>query len=592
MGRSILLIPYTIFLAYGCHTWDREITMSFSLTVPEKYVYMPGDTIAWQRLEVINSSLRSLRLDSMVLDVGTADSDGENRFHRQLVKSKFAMGPGATISTPMALNMKKNLPAGGYLVHMNYWISGDSIPKRQYLTFFRIATNEIGLTYRIEKDSLGDLPIIKLEGGLSAEYMIQKSVSSLAEGVSHSWNVPQAGMGPSPIPATPDFLERSIQQTVKTYNDFFGADTRFETVVVGTGIPSTQYLARALNAPVLPIHFLVGAHTTKEVQTILDESLASGMEAYATIGHDYSLSESQAVAWIKLLSLPRAYAQFLLDHKVERVIFIGAMGKGGESGARQLGNDARHYAPGSIYLMHFAGEASEGYLKNTIRDYDARMLKPFGYIADWEAGVLELQVDTLAEEIRQQTHIDAIYLLTTNDAINLWNMGSYVILNFFRKNGLQLKGFSLNPYLIGHPFFETYQGLIPFLYWQGFDAHHHFDQRLSKVIWDAVDHFYPGTEMKELTYWVNSTNNFGGPAQAEAMSNVLLENGCTKIIENDYNVAEVWDLSDGVNSASEIRANQLLPHSPSRWNQKLKFLTVSDLQSLVDLFPELQLLIK
>lgn len=486
----------------------------------------------------------------------------------------------------------KNFPYGVFLQIENK----RGATRKLYLTFFRVVSNNEDLTYDIERSDYDGLPVFTLQGGLSAEYTVQKSIASLAGGISHSWNVPSPGMGPAPIPSTPDFLERSVQKTVDLYDEQFGADTEFETVIISTGIPSGAYIGHCMKAPVLPIHYLVGAHTTKEVRTMLDYNESTGMKSYATMGHDYSLSTSQSVVWVKLLSLPLAYRQFMIDHKVKQVVFFGALGRGGESGARKLRDTNGQYESGSIYLMHFAGDKSEKYLGETIHDFDTAKLEPFDYISDWEAGVVEAQIDSIGAQIRNETTVNSVSLVTTDDAIHLWNMGTYLMLDLLKKNNLEFKGFSMNPYLIGHPVFETFKGYVPFLYWQGIDPQYHIDSRLKTVMADAVKHYYPEEKLNELTYWVNSTNNFGGASQGFTMAESLKTNNYKQIINNNYNESEVWNLDNGINSSSEIRAKEMIAsdgwQSIKSWNQNLQFLSLQDIEELSQQFPDIKFIVK
>ncbi len=578
---------------------DIRITRTFT----DKTLYTAGDVVTLGSFDIANHSDVDLVVDTLSIKIGTTNSNGESVAVRKVIGTDYVVEAGNEITIPEAVIVEHEdvLSNTGYLVHAELKLKTVDTTKflvqseEAYLTFFRMSGNKENLTYEITSSDFNSLPVFLLQGGLSAEYTVQKSAASLACGISHSWNIPGPGMGPAPILSTPDFLNRSIDKTIDFYNRNFGVDETFETVIISTGIPSGAYLARALNAPVLPIHFLVGAHTTHEIRTILDYSEQKGIEAYATVGHDYSLSSTKSVAWVKLLSMPEQYRQFMIDHNVKTVVFHGALGKGGESGAKKLRDDNEHYGSGSIYIMHFAGSDSEGYLRQTIRDFDTRKLGSFIYIADWEAGVIDRQVDGMADQIRQETSASSIEFVTTEDAIHLWNMGSYMMLNLLQKNNRELKGISLNPYLIGHPVFETFNGYIPFLYWQGFEPQHHIDTRLKGIIGDGINHFFPGVELEDLSFWVNSTSNFGGSAQGIKMVNTLEENGFGNVVKNNFSIGEIWDSSDGVNSVSEVRAQLMIDQGLSElnaWNDDLDFLTIEDLKAISDIFPEILVIAK
>ena len=572
-------------------------------TFTDKTLYSPEASIKLQPFLVKNLTARDIILDTMIINISIAHA---NEAKKVLQKTKAITRnlegngqmeiPGLEI-----VRSDDGLGSNGYLVHADLILSvsenGQVFKQKEaaYLTFFRITERDDDLAYSIGSTSYDGLPIFTLRSGLSAEYTVQKAAAALAGGMSHSWNIPAPGMGPAPIKSSPDFLQRSLQQTIDFYENTFGESKIFETVIISTGIPSGAYLARAMNAPVLPIHFLVGVHTIKEVQTMLDYSETQGTHAYATIGHDYSLSNNTAVAWIKLLSLPTHYQQFLTKHQVRNVIFHGALGLGGESTAKKLKDSNDHYGTGSIYLMHFAGSQSETYLQQTIRDFEPQKLGSLINISDWEAGVIDQQVNSMSVDIKVNTAVQSIDFITTRDAIHLWNMGTYMTLHLLKKNNLELKGISFNPYLIGHPVFETFAGFVPFLYWQGFEPQHHIENRLNNVIEGAVKYYFPNTNFKALSCWVNSTENFGGSAQGLNMANALRQHGFEDIVNNDYTVGEEWQLTDGLQSPVEVRAQKLVETGVEQlreWNAGLAFLTMEDIREIAGNWGEILVISK
>ena len=595
---TLLLLTVGVCCIAGCESVPGSALMDSveieaTRTFTNKTLYAPGESIVLQPFYIKNRSEKKITIDTILIKIDPVDTNDPGASRQKIIDTPYSIEGNGQREIPRMeiVNADDGPGSKGYLVHAELILSipedGQIFKQKEsvYLTFFRIADNDQNLTYTINSTDYHSLPVFTLHGGLSAEYTAQKAVAALAGGISHSWNIPAPGMGPAPLKSTPDFLERSLRQTVDFYDATFGKNEIFETVIISTGIPSGAYLARALNAPVLPIHFLAGVHTTKEIQTMLDYSEAQGTAAYATIGHDYSLSDHKAVAWIKLLSLPDSYRQFLIDHQVRNVIFHGALGLGGESAAKKLKDNNEHYGTGSIYLMHFAGNNSETYLSQTIRDFDTQNLGPLVQIADWEAGVIEQQVDYLSEEIKEKTSVGRIEFVTTRDAIHLWNMGTYMMLHLLKKNDLALKGISFNPYLIAHPVFETYRGYVPFLYWQGTLPPHHIDNRLTTLIQGAVAHYFPNTTFNELTCWVNSTNNFGGRDQGANMAKALQQNGFHRIVNNIYSLGEEWNPADGMESAVEVRADSLVQlgvDQLQQWNQNLQYLTIADLKEIAD----------
>ena len=243
--------------------------------------------------------------------------------------------------------------------------------------------------YQIEEKLWkGGLKVYLLDGGMSAEFVVQKAAEALNLGISHTWHVSGPASGPNPVYATPAFLQKSVQATVEFYDRILGVDTPFDTVIISTGIPSVPYLSATMRAPVLPLHYLVCFDSIEEVQSVLEQASSDGMSAYATAGQDPSVEPG--VAWIKLLDLPELYAEFLKRHRVSNVLLVGSTAtSGGETMARQLssGIASEAYSPESIYIMYTGGEPGDSTaLREKIKDFDQLELKDeFIGISDWES---------------------------------------------------------------------------------------------------------------------------------------------------------------------------------------------------------------
>lgn len=476
-------------------------------------------------------------------------------------------------------------------------VFSDTSSREFYKSFFRLVSDETNTTYHIARDDYQTLPIFKLKNGLSAEYAVQKSAAAFVSGISHSWETPL-----QPILSTPDFLERSINKTVDFYSELIGNSTEVETVIIAPGIPGIPYLAKSMNALVLPLHYLVGAGTVKEARGILDHANANGYSAYGTLGYDYSISTTTGVAWIKLLDLPKQYKQFILDHQVKNVVLCGHTGiNDGETVARKVSDELQKYEKGSLYLMHFSGSASEGYLKQVIRDFNSTPLEPKEKIADWEAGITTEQLDAFSNSLLNETNV-SVTSVTANDGVHLWNMGTYSSLALIHKNkaifeddGPAVRGVSLNPYLIAHPSYESWIRFVPFLYWQGFSAEYQYNNSLNTKIKSAINAYFPEIVFENLDFWVNSTNNFGGFNHGVEMVNFLKSKGLS-VRNNDLSANEVWNISDGMNAPVEIRSENLLndvsPLGYLNWNARLNYLKPEDLKDISNRFPEIKVTLK
>ena len=131
-----------------------------------------------------------------------------------------------------------------------------------YSSYFRVVIPGMLTTYQIAKEEYKGLNVFMLDGGMSAEYAVQKSLANLTAGVSHTWQIGPGG-GPKPVWGTPDFLQQSVQHTVDLYNEYLGKSKKLKTVIIATGVPTVPYLSAAMEAPVLPLHFLVSVNSTK-----------------------------------------------------------------------------------------------------------------------------------------------------------------------------------------------------------------------------------------------------------------------------------------------------------------------------------------
>ncbi len=557
----------------------------------DKTLYEIQDNLRLSNFSIENKSEEAVSIEKMEVVIKNLVTDGV--LYKSLYEENIDLKVGETkqITSKSIFEIPSDFVARAYGVFINIAFQGGS-SKEFYKTFFRVNSSSNPVTYEIESEDYSGLNVFKLNNGLSAEYAVQKAATNFLSGISHSWNTPLR-----PIASTPDFLERSLDKTVSFYNEVIGRNTPVETVIISTGIPGIPYLARSMKALVLPLHFLVGCDTFKETQTILEHANNNGYSTYGTLGYDYSVSEQTGVAWIKLLNLPEQYEQFISDHAVKNVILYGHSGvNDGETVARKITDERARYEEGSLYLMHFSGDDSETFLRQVISDFAEAPLQPSVRIADWEAGIVSEQINNLNQSLKSKTTINTVLSVTAEDGVHLWNMGTFSTLAFMKKNETQfpdsspVKGVSLNPYLIAHPGFESYFGYVPFLYWQGFSAEFQYNNWLSTQIKAAINLYFPEVVFDDLDFWVNSTKNFGGSSQGNAMVSFLNAKG-HNVRNTNFGFDEVWNLGDGINASSEARAFQLLESISEEdyriWNEGLVPLSIEDLLEISNTFPEI-----
>lgn len=491
---------------------------------------------------------------------------------------------------PVITVTTSNLTVGSYGLFLEYRYSLKDEAKifNHYCSYFRILSPGQLSTYSIEKENYSGLDIFKLRGGMSAEFAVQKALTSLKSGVSHTWKNDAFG-GPERVYGNPDFLEKSVQYTVDLYNEQLGENTPVKTVIISTGLPCVPYLSNAMKAPVLPLHFLLSVNTAKEVQSVLDYSQAKNLSTYATLGYDGSMS-GVGVAWIKLLDLPSQYAKFIEDHQVEQVILLGVGQSAiGESYARKVikANSGDEYAPGSLYILYtgYGSQNDINELTKKIIDFNSLKLDEARLIADWESGITNSQVDQFSASLKSIPGVN-VYSIAPNDMMVLYNSSTYFTLELFEVNKQifvndPVKGVVLNEYLTSHPAYELANGYLPFLYWQFNPAKSTID-RVDGYIKSALKSYYPDKNMVGLNFFLNS--NYG----RQSLRNELTGRGYVNITENT-DPGDIWDNADGMNKRCEKVANEIIanqtPDGFKNWNNSLTPIGISNLNAISARYP-------
>lgn len=428
-----------------------------------------------------------------------------------------------------------------------------------YSSYFRVVTPGMLTTYQITKEEYKGMNVFMLDGGMSAEYAVQKSLANLTAGVSHTWFIGPGG-GPKPVWGTPDFLQRSVRHTVNLYNEHLGKSKKLKTVIISTGVPTVPYLSAAMEAPVLPLHFLVSVNSTKEVSSILEYSSQAGEPCYATLGYDASMNDV-GVAWIKLLALPDEYRKFIIEHEVENVIIAG-IGENvkSESYCRKIsetGVDGQEYANGSLYILYTQSGSEHDLhtISRNIVDYNILSLEEGKDLADWESGVVNRQIDNISKGIREHTPAQVYSLIATHDMMDMYNLGANIAMYFMYKNreqkNISVQGIYLNEYLISQPLYELTQGYIPLLFWQ-FVPPVSTIERIKRDIQKVVDTYEKGVLLENRTVHVNAR------VGKEELVQELKKRGFRFVTKRKDNVEELWDLSDGINSPCEEVAKNIV----------------------------------
>ncbi len=558
--KSVLILFIIIFSFWNCSkkdtmadakllpALDTEVSIE-DFIYPNKGDFGIGENVTLNAFAIKNISATKVSITSVIVRVINFKEPNKSVHTFELAKNiEIPVNNSYTVASQDIISIPSDFQKDSYGIYIDVKFIGGAI-KKFYKTFFRVTDPQTLLTYNIGKEDYQGLSVFKLRGGLSAEYSIQKSVATFVSGISHTWTTPI-----ETVASTPDFLERSINSTIDFYNEVIGDTAPIENIIISTGIPGVQYLARNMKAIVLPVHYLVASGTVKEAQTILEHANNTGYSAYGTIGHDFSITNTQSVGWIKLLELPSQYKKFINDHQVKNVILLGHTGTNdGETEAQKVTDSRGEYEKGSLYLMRFSGDASDGYLKQILSDYNTTQLSNVSKVADWEAGIITEQIDNFSNVLKAETSV-SVATITANDGVHLWNLGTYTALSLMQKNkaafevdGPVVRGISTNQYLLGNPGYESYIRYVPFLYFAGFSAEFQYDNWLSTKIKTAINNYFPDIVFEDLTFWTNDAS----------MDTLLKSKGLT-VRSSNYQEGQLWDTSNGLNSLTEVRAVDII----------------------------------
>ncbi|HRO46015.1 hypothetical protein [Agriterribacter sp.] len=572
--------------------------LTFSKCATNKGAYLAGESVTLS-LDVQNITGQTIQLNE--LHVFFKDiSDPYATFNQTVtLATNITIAAGQTYS--IVNKPIWTVPSYALLNAFGEFIGGtfqnNSTIPNTFMTFFRVVNQNILTTFKITAASYQGLSVHLLDGGMSAEYAIGKAAENLSAGVAHSWYPSAPGSGPRSVYSTTRFLEASVNNTVNYYNQQFGSTTTFDTVVISTGVASIPYLSRTMKAPVLPLHFLVSADTVKEIAAILQYSKDHGYDAYSVLGYDGSVAK--AVSWIKLLRLPPQYITFLQQHNVKNIVITGTTTLGaGEGTAKKIlynNTPSTGYNQSDIFLLYTQGGTTGDFdnLYSRIKDlhdYDNLLESNYRQISDWESGVADEQINNFSAVAKSQTGVTSVQVLTatvSGGTLELYNLATYLTLSFMQKNNLvfgsnPVLGVAMNPYLLSHPLYETKIQYLPFLYWQGGPPSSIVD-RLTTSTKNTILSYFPNTNFNGLSFWVNTSKNFGG-FQASGLVSELQARGLLNITKSNETIDEVWNPNDGMSAICERVASNILQYSSpaalKTWDNTLVALAPADLVTL------------
>ena len=595
--------------------------MSAHLTNFEVYGYAATQPTAPQIIVECNSSEPAYKLgDEPVIEYSLTNASDSNvtimgayviifgltdPSYRRIaeIETNLNLEANATyIGTSKLWLVDNGMPPGAYGIFIRTTLS-DGRSCETYQSFFRIVDGVQLLLYKIGYQDYKGIAVYTLDGGLSAEYAVLKSVQILSQSAGPAWTPSRPGYGPNPVYATPHFLRETVAQTIRVLDSALGEERVFDSLNIAPGIQSSPHLIQTLQGPVLPLHFLVSFDSVYELRTVLKQAEKDGYRVFATFAYDGSMDTG--VAWIKLLEPPAEYIDFIIRHKVKNVIISGTVGsEGGENLARRV------LYPGSLLPGHNSGDAFVIFpgngtaediftLYSRLHDFGDLHLAEPERISDWEAGIVPEQETGFKNSIAPLLQ-GKFGSLTAASFYQIDNLGGYLTIAFYHKNAENLsidnkvvRRLALSPYVISHPFWETVNGVVPIVFFQGEPAISVVGNRILNIIKPAIISYFPDysdIDIANLHVDVMTSRNFGGYAN-DGLAVQLDAHGFTDYTLGDINVDEVWDLSDGINTWNEKAVTGLAAlKTNEELSARMNSLTPLDISDLIDVsrrFPEI-----
>lgn len=516
---SSILLTSVCTLMGGCKD-SESLDDGFHTTMAKasdvklnKVAYWPGESVSCS-FTLKNETNYPVDIREVKVIIQNLDDDGCILAEKS-VASQVKIEPGGSI--PVDAGVLYTLPDGlkpSSFCSVKFLLDfEDGISTAVDGTYFRAINEQSLLTYDIQKLDYQGLPVYRQIGDMSAGFGVLKTMVAFDQGMAATMEEAPQG-GTYPVASTPEFLQRSVRKTVELYNSEIGATTKIKRVVIGTGIASVSYFATMMGAAYLPIHYLVSANSASEVRAILDYSNLNGYSSYATLGYDGSMP-GVGVAWIKLLDLPEEYKQFIKEHQVEEIYIYGVGQEGhGESYARKViieNTPSEEYASGSLYILYtnFGSDADIDALKHRLYDYNQLRLGGGQYISDWESGIVDDQITNISSSAQAMTNVKA-YTIETDDMMALYNISSFLTLQYIKKNQDKLQtpfvnGIIFNEYLTNHPQYEAYVGYVPLLYWQ-FNSAASTVERIDGYLKPAIAGYFPDAadDLYAGSFYLNS----------------------------------------------------------------------------------------
>src|SRR5690348_2579049 len=172
-----------------------SLTLSIKDCQTGKGDYRRGDVVRLS-FTLLNNSAALIKIKSITVRI-TDLNNSDSLVHKKALAGNLALGSKDSFKVNNAniWIVPVNATADPYGIFIEYTLA-DGTESTTYQTFFRIVKAGTLTTFDIQHYNYHGLTVFGLDGGMSAEYAVEKAGESLAAGISHSWKVNGRGSGP------------------------------------------------------------------------------------------------------------------------------------------------------------------------------------------------------------------------------------------------------------------------------------------------------------------------------------------------------------------------------------------------------------
>ncbi len=190
------------------------VSLVVTQCLTDKGFYKSGDPVNLS-FQLKNTSTTAVHIKSVIARIAQLDNGTGFLQEANILSATDIDAQGVkTITNTLIWTVPSSAStSSAFGVYVGYTTDAGTL-SIDYQTFFRVPSSSMLTTYAMNQTTYNGLPVYRLDGGLSAEYAVEKSAEVLTSGISHSWKVSSPGQGPNPVYSTPQFLDKSVNQTV------------------------------------------------------------------------------------------------------------------------------------------------------------------------------------------------------------------------------------------------------------------------------------------------------------------------------------------------------------------------------------------